>query len=69
MGIAPGGHARQAHTVLDDVVDFPVREILRSRRAQVSRLRIQITANLGDARTIRPVANGAACEEMLARLL
>src|SRR5215472_15365449 len=66
---APRGHACQAHTVLDDVVDFAVREVLRSRRAQIRRFGIEIPAFLSYARAVRAVANRATREKMIACFL
>src|ERR1700722_3881503 len=45
MGIAPGGHARELHTVLDDVVDLAVTEMLGCEGAQIGHSGIEIQAH------------------------
>ena len=67
--IAPRRHTRESHALLDDVVDLPVRKVLRLGRAQIGRLRIEIAADRGHAGAIRTVTNGAAREEMIATFL
>jgi hypothetical protein len=67
--MAPSRHAREAHPILDDVVDLPVREILRLRRSQIWRLGIEIAPDFGHTGTVRTMANRASREEIIARLL
>ena len=46
MGRTPGGHSRQAHAILDDVMDFSIGQVLRGRLTQVRRLGIKGASDL-----------------------
>ena len=58
MWIAPGGHPRQLHAVLNDVVKFPVAEILRRRRPQIGHSRIKIQPQLRLPASVNAVTRG-----------
>src|SRR5437667_6908709 len=62
--IAPRGHARDPHAVLDDVKHFAVAEPLRARLAHVGDARIKVRSHFRLAAAIVGVADGAMIGEV-----
>src|ERR1700687_1315091 len=56
---APGRHSGKPNAIVDDVVDFSVREALRVGQTHVRRLRIKILADLGFSASVIAMAGGA----------
>ena len=61
---APSGHSREAHAVLDDVVNLTIRKILRLRQAHVRNARIKLLPHLRRAAAVVAMATGAMVREM-----
>src|SRR5712691_911689 len=65
---APRGHSRKADSVVDDVINLPVREALCLGLAQVRCLRIKVLSDLRFSASVISVAGGAMVGEVGARL-
>src|SRR5580704_5003261 len=66
--MAPGGHARETDAILDDVADLAVSKILRLGQAQIGRLGVEVTPDLGLPAAVVTVTDGAAVGEVFASL-
>src|ERR1700680_57958 len=69
MRIAPGGHAGELHTVLDDVVNLAIAEILGCGSAQVGHSRIEIQPHLRLPAAIDSMTNRAMGKKPFSALL
>ncbi len=67
-GATPRGHSREANSVVDDLIDLPVREVLRLGLAQVRCLWIEVLSDLRFTASVIAVAYGAMVGEVGARL-
>src|SRR5258708_13064539 len=56
---APSGHSGEADAVVDDVIQFSVREVLCSTLAHVWRLRIEVLSDLSFPPAVIPLHYGA----------
>jgi len=63
--IPPGGHAREANSILDDVVDCAVSQILRGGHSEIGRFRIKISPNVRIAVSVAAMTVCAAVGETL----
>src|SRR5260370_17035641 len=69
MRVSPAGHSGHSHAIADDVADFPIRQILRSRQSQVWNFGVQAAANPGFSGAVLAVTTCTSVQEALARLL
>ena len=67
--MAPGGHAGEADTTADDVVELAIGEILRLRGTQIGNFGIEIATDLGLAATVAAVTKWHSEREVFVRLL
>jgi hypothetical protein len=61
---APCRHSRESDAVVNDVVDFPVREVLCIRLAHLWRLGVEVLSNFSFPASVIAVARGAVVREM-----
>jgi len=67
IGSAPGGHSRQADSILDDKEQFAIGHLLRLSESHVRRGRIHALAHLGVAAAVVGMTAGAVVRPMSAR--